>query len=238
MQTLPQFLSKTGVPIMSTAEYWRKFTFVMLMTNKNIQIDELLTKEEALTETEQLHMKIAKATFLTLIGDRTVAAMKNQNPKDDVLDQELKWIKAKWEEIWSATTNQNHLLIRLLKAKREETETIFDYWNKLTRLSTECKLDTKTPAEIISALIVAKFTVSVNDEEMVKTVWEKSLKYKELSKHMAKLHQTNQIMHQVTSETITIKQEPIGRVRDRERTREDRYQQKQKATCIRCGESW
>ena len=41
-------------------------------------------------------MKIAKATFLTLIGDRTVDPMKNQNPKDDVLEKELKWIKEKW----------------------------------------------------------------------------------------------------------------------------------------------
>ncbi len=54
----------------------------------------------------------------------------------------------------------------------------------------------------------------------------------------AKLHQTNQIMNQVTSETITIKQEPIGRLRDREQTREDRHQLKPKGTCIRCGESW
>ena len=168
---------------MSTAEYWQKFTFVMLMTSKNKQIDELLTKEGDSTKNEQLHMKIAKATNLTLIGDRTVDAMKNQNPKDDVLEKELKWIKEKWEANWSATTNQNHLLMRLLKVKREETETISDYWNKLTRLSTECKLDTKIPAEIVSALIVAIFTVSVNDEEIVKTIWEKSLKHRTVGAH-------------------------------------------------------
>ena len=176
MPNLQPFLSETGEQIMSTTEYWTRFTFVMLMGTKNIQIDELLEKQQAdLTDADKLHLQIAKATFITTLGNRTIDAIKNQNPKDTVLQkpEDLKWIKQKWECIWNEVNNQNHLLIRLLKAKRGENESIFDYWNRLTRLSAECKLDSKSTAEIISALIVAIFTVSVNDEEIVKHVSQK-----------------------------------------------------------------
>ncbi len=238
MPNLQPFLSESREQIMSTTENWTRFTFVMLMGTKNIQIDELLEKQQAdLTDADKLHLQIAKATFITTLGDRTIDAIKNQTPKDAVLQQDLKWIKHKWESNWNEVNNQNHLLIRLLKAKRGKRESIFDYWNRLTRISTECKLDSKSTAEIISALIVAMFTVSVNDEERVKAVWEKSLKHDELSKHIAKLHQTNQILHQVSVEPVQIKQEPMGRVRDRERRSDDNYPKK-KGVCIRCGESW
>ena len=189
MPNLQPFLSETGEQTMSTTKYWTRFTFVMLMGTKNIQIDELLEKQTAdLTDADKLHLQIAKATFVTTLGDRTIDAIKNQNPKDAVLQKDLKWIKQKWESIWNEVNNQNHLLIRLLKAKREEKESIFDFWNRLTKLSAECKLDSKPSAEIVSALIVAIFTVSVNDEDIVKEVWEKSMKHNELSKHITKLH--------------------------------------------------
>ncbi len=80
-----------------------------------------------------------------------------------VLQQNLKWIKQGWESIWNEVNNQNHLLIRLLKAERGEKESVFVFWNRLTRLSTECKLDSESPAEIVSALIVAILRVSVNE---------------------------------------------------------------------------
>ena len=53
-----------------------------------------MNKEEALSEAEQLHMKIAKATFLTLVGERTIDIVQNQNPKGKVLEKDLKRIKA------------------------------------------------------------------------------------------------------------------------------------------------
>ncbi len=88
---------------------------------------------------------------------------------------------------------------------------------------TECKLDDKSSAENISASIVAVFTVSVEDEEIVKAVWEKSMKHQELSNHIAKLHKTSQIMSQVSTEKPAIKQEPIGRgKRKRERDKEEK----------------
>ena len=55
----------------------------------------------------------------------------------------LKWLKAKWEDIWNEAANQNHQLIRLLTVKREENETVFNFWNKLTRLAAECGLEKK-----------------------------------------------------------------------------------------------
>ena len=186
MQGLPPFISENGEPSMSTTEYWTRFTFVLLMGSKNIQIDELLAKTEELDNTEKLHMKIAKATFITLIGKKTVEILQNRNPKDKVLEKDLKWIKANWEEIWNETANQNHMLVKLLKVKRERRESVLDFWNKLTKMTAECKLDDKSSAEIISALIVAVFTVSVEDEEIVKAVWEKSMKPQELSDHIAK----------------------------------------------------
>ena len=220
---------------MSTSEYWTRFTFVLLMGNKNIQIDQLLLKETAdLTDSDKLHLMIAKATFLSTIGERTIEAMQNQCPKDKILEKDLKWIKAKWEEIWNETANQNHQLIRLLKVKREDDETVFDFWNKFTRLAADCGLENKTAPDIISALIVAVFTISVNDEDIVKAVWEKSLKHDELSQHIVKVHKTSQILSQVTVEKLKVKQEPIGRIKQRQHSDEPR----KKGTCIRCGEMW
>ena len=59
MQGLPQFLSETGEPVVSTTEYWTRFTIVLLIGSKNIQIDELLAKTEELDNAEKLHVKTA-----------------------------------------------------------------------------------------------------------------------------------------------------------------------------------
>ena len=45
MQNLSQFISETREPVMSTAEDWPNFTFVMLMGSKSIQIDEQIDKK-------------------------------------------------------------------------------------------------------------------------------------------------------------------------------------------------
>ncbi len=65
----------------------------------------------------------------------------------------------------------------------------------------------------------------------MKELWEKTLKHDELSKHIAKLHQTNQILRQVSVDTVQVKQEPIGRLRDRERRSDENYPKK-KGICI------
>ncbi len=170
--SLPQFLTELGKPTMSTSEYWTRYNFLLLMGPKSIQTDELMQKTDPLAAQEDLQMKIAKAPFLTVIGDKAVKIMQNRKPKEKVLDKDLKWIKDLWEETWNTDNNQNHQLIQLLTAKRENSESIFDFWNKLTKLATECKLDNKTATAIVNALIVAVFTIAVDDEEIVKTVWE------------------------------------------------------------------
>ena len=91
MQNLHVLLTDLGEPIMSTPEYWTRFTFLTLMGNKNIQIDQLLAKETAdLTENEKLHLMIAKATFLSTIGERTIETMQILSPKDKILEKDLK----------------------------------------------------------------------------------------------------------------------------------------------------
>ena len=140
MQGLPPFISENGEPVMSTTEYWTRFMFVLLMGSK-IQIDELLAKTEELDNMEKLHMKIAKATFLTLIGGKTVEILQNRNPVEKVLEKDLKWIKANSETIWNETANQNYQLVKLLRV------------NKLKRLTTDCQLDDQSSAEIISGSI-------------------------------------------------------------------------------------
>ncbi len=72
---------------MSTSEYWTRYTFLLLMGPKNIQIDELLQKTEPLDAQEDLQMKIAKATFLTVIGNKTVKVMQ----KEKILEKDLQW---------------------------------------------------------------------------------------------------------------------------------------------------
>ncbi len=59
-------------------------------------------------------------------------------------------------------------MIQLLTAKRENYESIFDFWNRLAKLATECKLDNKTATEIVNSLIVAVFTIAADDEEIGK----------------------------------------------------------------------
>ncbi len=220
MGSLPQFLTELGEPIMSTSEYWTRYNFLLLMGPKNIQIDELMQKTNPLDAQEDLQMKIAKATFLTVIRDKAVKIMQKRKPKEKVLDKDLKWIKNLWEKTWNTDNNQNHQLIQLLTVKSENSESIFDFSNKLAKLATECKLDNKTATEIVNALIVAVFTVAVDDEEIVKTVWEKTLSHDQLSEHIAKLHQTNRILQKViperpNSKEVKVKQEPIGRIKDR-----------------------
>ncbi len=205
---------------MSTSEYWTRYTFLLLMGPKNIQIDALLQKTEPLDAQEDLQMKIAKATFLTVIGNNTVKVMQNRKPKEKILEKDLKWLKDLWEETWNTENNQNHQLIQLLTARRDNSESIFDFWNRLAKLATECKLDNKTATEIVNAMIVAVFTIAADDEEMVKTIWEKTLSHDQLSEHISKLHQTNRILQKVILDRpnlreVKIKQEPIGRIKDR-----------------------
>ena len=169
---------------MSTTKQWTRFTFVLLKESKNIQTDNLFSKTERLDNNEKLQMKLAKATFMTLIGGKTVEIL---HPKDKVSVKNLKWTKTNWEKIWKETANENHQLVQLLKAKREQGESVLDFSNELTRLTTDCKLDT----DVISALIIAVFAVSVEDEEIVKAVEEKLMKHKELSEKIAKFHKTN-----------------------------------------------
>ncbi len=131
--------------------------------------------------------------------------------------------------------------------KREHNESIFDFWNKLAKLATECKLDNKTATEIVNALIVAVFTIAVGDEEIVITVWEKTMSHDQLSEHIAKLHQTNQNLQKVipdrpNSKDVKVKQEPIGRIKDRKYDkRREKVEKKEgfkKGVCIRCGDKW
>ncbi len=246
MGSLPQFLTESGEPVMSTSEYWRRYTFLLLMGPKKIQIDELITKAGPLEAAEDLQMKIAKATFITVIGDKTVKVMQNRQPKEMILDKELSWIKDLWEKIWNSENNQNHQLIQLLTAKRDSSESIFDFWNKLAKLATECRLDNKTATEIMNALVVAVFTIAVDDEEIVKTVWEKTLTHDQLSEHISKTHRTNRILSKVipdrpNSREPKVKQEPIGRIKDRkhresgEKAKKDGFR---KGVSIRCGDKW
>ena len=78
-------------------------------------------------------------------------------------------MKEKCEEIWNEAANQNHQLIRLLTVERDEKETVFNFWNKIATLAADCVLEDKTAAEIISALIVAVFKVSVSDQETTRS---------------------------------------------------------------------
>ena len=96
-------------------------------------------------------------------------------------------------------------------------------------------MDNKSATETAGALIVAVFTVSVEDEEIVKADWEKSMKHEELSQHIDKLHKTNQIMSQVSVEKVAIKPGSIGRLKPKHK---EEKVNKKKAICIRCLESW
>ncbi len=88
------------------------------------------------------------------------------------------------------------------------------------KLATKCRLDNKTATEIMNALVVAVFTIALDDEENVKTVWEKTLSHDQLSEDIAKMHPTNRILSKViperpNSKEVKVKQEPIARVKDR-----------------------
>ena len=93
--------------------------------------------------------------------------MQNIKPKDKVLDTDLKWIKELWEQTWNTDNNQNHQWIQLLTPKRDSGESIFDFWNKLAKLATECKLDNKTATEIVNAINVAVFTIALGRDNTI-----------------------------------------------------------------------
>ena len=178
MNNLPKFLeSGQTEPKMSTKEYWGKLNFAMLLHPSKIQVNELMAKQSTagttLNAEELLNIKACKASFIMAVGDQTLKEIQARNPKEEVLEKDLKWTKEKWDEIWKTGQVQNQNFVKIMQAKKENSESVMQFWTRLSGLVAKCKLETIQTAEIENALQVAGFTNEVGDTEMVKSIWEK-----------------------------------------------------------------
>ena len=166
------------------------------------------------------------------IGDKAVKELQARNSKDDIFDKDLKWIKEKWEEAWKASNFISQSFVKTMQATREKSETMHQFWTRIAGLVAKIKIDSMTTTEMENALQVATFTVGVNDDEMVKMIWEKKLSFTELDKAIKDSNEARQILQQ--NQKVTVKQEPIGRIKREKKTEK----KERKKLCIRCGETY
>ena len=205
MNSLPKFLeSGVAEPKFSTKEYWNKYIFAMLLHPSKIQVDKLLQKQSdnatSLSEEEILNLQICKASFMISIGDQAVKEIQARNPKEDVFDKDLGWIKKKWQETWKSSEYQNQHFVKVMQAKREKSETLYQFWTRLSGLAVKCGIESLSKTAIENALQVGSFTVGVNDEEIVKSIWEKKPSFAELDK-VIKRFTRSQTNHETESES-------------------------------------
>ncbi len=171
MNNLPEFVEGgSEAPRLYTKDYWNRFKFSMLLHPSKIQVDQLLTKQQtngtSLSTDELLNIQICKATFMMAIRDQAVKELHARNPKDDIFDKDLHWIKGKWEEAWKASEFINQSFVKTIQATREKSESMPQFWPIIAGLVAKIKIDSMTAAEMDNALQVATFTVGVNDDEM------------------------------------------------------------------------
>ena len=122
--------------------------------------------------------------------------------------------------------------VKVMQAKKENTESMFQFWNRLSGLVAKCNIEALEKTEIENALQVAGFTNGIDDMEMVKLIWEKKMSYAELNKLIKDNQEAKQILQQQQPK-VKVKQAPIGQVR-----KSQKHSKKVKKTCKRCGEDW
>ncbi len=98
-------------------------------------------------------------------------------------------------------------------------------------MAAKCGLDSMSTTEIENAIQVDSFTIGVNDEEMVKTIWEKKLNFSKLDKVVKDLQEVRQILQQ--NQKIMVKQQPKGRKKEKGPEKKPK-----KKIGIRCGDNY
>ena len=159
------------------------------------------------------------------VGDEALKEIQASNPKEEVLERDLLWIKGKWDEIWKSGQVQNQNFVKIMQAKKESSEPVMQYWTRLSGLVAKCKLETMQTAEIENTLQVAGFTNGVGDTEMVKSIGEKKMTFVELDKLIKDNNEVKQILKQ-QQHNVQVKQEPIGQVRKRKDGKEHKKSKK------------
>ena len=129
------------------------------------------------------------------------------------LRKNLKWLKGNWEETWNKTDVQNRNFVGVIQARKEISESMLQFWTRVSRLVAKCNIDTLEKGDIENALQVASFTNGVEDVEIVKSNWEKKMMFDELDKLIKDTQEPKQI-HKQQQPVFKIKQEPIGQIRE------------------------
>ena len=233
MNSLPKFLqSGVAEPKFSTKEYWNKHKFAILLHPSKIQVGKLLQKQSddatSLSEKETLNLQICKASSMMSIGYQAVKEIQARNHKEDVFDKDQGKMAGNMEV--QRTSKQNS--VKVMQAKREKSETLYQFWTRLSRLAVKCGIESLSNTEIENALQVASFTIGVKDEEIVKLILEKKLSFAELDKVIKDSQEATEIMKQ--NQKVVIEQESIGRVK-KEKLQEKKLRKK---LCIRCGDNY
>ena len=125
MNNLPKILDRgSAEPSISTEEYWNRFTLAMLLHPSKIQVEKLLTNQRndatEMTEDNKLNIHICKATFMMAIGDQTVKELQARNPKVKIFEQDLSWLKQKWDEAWTTSDLLNQKLVTSIQGENRK----------------------------------------------------------------------------------------------------------------------
>ncbi len=237
----------------------------MLATIKT-KPDTLIEKKQAatvpnatttLSDDDKLHLVVLKGSFLEAIGEDAVYEIQQQNPKDKIYQQDIAWIKSKWEACYQTNKNTAESLVKLWNGIRRKDKPIFQHWIEVGEKVAHCKLDQMNAKTIEDHIHIARFLSTVNDPKQAKAYWEKKTSKATLADYIRATAEADKEMKRVQtpstkpekdkSETDSkekVKDEPVGKVERRKtkeksarRTAKSERSRKPKDThCYRCGE--
>ncbi len=127
---LTKFLQKRGEDARySTEEFWAKFTYQLIGTVKN-KPDKLIELEGSSNNSEEiaLNIEICKSAFLEALGDDAIAEIQLKNPKAEIYEQKLGWLKEKWQDCWKCNKNLTEKLIKVWNGHRVKGVDIYQHW--------------------------------------------------------------------------------------------------------------
>ncbi len=131
--TIPKFIhAKTADPKFSTEDYWHRFQYSIIWTIKT-KPDDLLKKQSQATATDATFSvsddeKVYPEILKEALGEETVFEIQQRNPKHKVYQQEIKWIKERWEECFKTNKNVTENLVRLWNGTKSKYTTVLQHW--------------------------------------------------------------------------------------------------------------
>ncbi len=235
-------MEKGQEPKFSTAEYWQKFSYFIIGKTKMMP-DKIIEKERAsVTEEQTLNRDICKRAFLEAIGDHAIAEIQLKYPKEEIYQQNLGWLKEKWEECYQPDRNVTEKLIEAWNGHRDKKTDILQHWLKVAERVAKCQIDKMEAKKIEEELQIAIYLNTVRCPESAKSMWEKRANKDELEKLVKAVVAAEKEMQRVSKtkqsepKETQIKEEPVGKINKKKGKRVSEAEKKERH-CFKCGEA-